>query len=188
MKKRKAAYYLGNILILLSLTGFIYTIYPILQIYLFPVPSPAKSEIISDGFFISIPRIHAYSEVIPNVDPWNEKIYNSALKKGVAHARGTYLPGEDKNIFLFAHSSGAPWEITHTNTIFLRLSELEKDDYIYLDYAKKRYGFKVISKKEINPSETQYLTNFKDNKLILQTCSPIGTSLKRLLIFAEPLD
>lgn len=171
----------------LSVLGFLYTVYPLLIIYLIPPPPPTLTQSFSRGFFISIPRIHAYSEVIANVDPWNEENYNKALTKGVAHARGTYLPGENKTVFLFAHSSGSPWQLTHTNTVFLRLGELQKNDSILVDYNGKRFVYKVTEKKEINPSEINHLTQVNNNKLLLQTCTPIGTALKRLLIYADPV-
>src|SRR3989344_9329969 len=40
-------------------------------------------------FSIEIPKIGAVSQVIPNVDTHNQKVYGEALKKGVAHAAGT---------------------------------------------------------------------------------------------------
>lgn len=120
----------------------------------------------------------------PNVDPWNEAVYKEVLKHSVAHARGTALPGEKKTIFLFAHSSGSPWEITHSNTVFLRLGELKKNDTILIDYKGERFKYSVTYKKEVWPQDTRYL-NSEENILILQTCTPLGTSIKRLLVFAE---
>jgi LPXTG-site transpeptidase (sortase) family protein len=153
--------------------------------YLFPPVSPLKANFISKGFFLSIPKIHAYSVVLPNVDPGNEDVYTQALKQGIAHAKGTALPGEKGTVFLFAHSSGAPWEITHENTLFLRLPELVRNDMVLLDYKGKRYKYIVIDKKEVWPQDVQYLKYTKNNVLILQTCTPLGTSLKRLLVFAQ---
>ncbi len=186
MKKSKFFYNLGNLLIIFSLLGFTYTLYPVITAYLFPPKPPEKTEKINMRFFLSIPKIHAYSEVVENVDPWNEATYREALKKGVAHAKGTYMPGENKTIFLFAHSSGAPWELTHINTIFLRLGSLEKNDTISIDYKGKRFIYKVIEKREVYPQETDYLKKLDKNVLIIQTCTPMGTSLKRLLVFATP--
>lgn len=185
MKRNNIFYYLGNLFILISLLGFAYTVYPVIKIHLFPTPPPAKAEIAVEGFFLSIPKIHAYSKVIENVDPWTESVYQRALKLGVAHAKGTKLPGEKGTVFLFAHSSGSPWQVTHTNTVFLRLGELIKADSIYIDYQGKRYTYRVINKLEVWPQETKYINSIDENMLILQTCTPLGTSLKRLLIFAK---
>ncbi len=111
-----------------------------------------------------------------------------ALKKGVAQAKGTSLPGEKGTSFLFAHSSGNPLEMNQYNTVFFRLSELVKGDdvIIFRDGVRTRYI--VREKKVILPSETEYLRKNDKNQLILQTCTPVGTNLKRLLVFADPVS
>lgn len=177
-------YYLGNILITFSLLGFSYTLYPIIRIYLFPPTiQPIRNQ---KGIFLTIPKIHAQTPIIENVNPWNETEYTQALKKGIAHAKGTTLPNEKGTVFLFAHSSGSPWDITWYNTIFLRLGELQKGDNIEITKNGKTYLFNVSGKKEVWPNEVNYLLHNQKDQLILQTCTPIGTSLKRLLIFADP--
>ena len=183
--KYRLFYHLGNILILLSLFGFVYTFFPILQIYLFP---PAiKTVLPAKGMFITIPKIHAQAPVTENVNPWNEAVYKEVLKKSVAQAKGTSLPGQNGTIFLFAHSSGAPWELTRFNTIFLRLGELQPGDKIIIERNGKIYNYKVREKKVVFPDEVQYLLQTKRTQLVLQTCTPIGTSLKRLLVFADKI-
>jgi LPXTG-site transpeptidase (sortase) family protein len=181
--------HLGNTLIILSIISFAYTFYPIIQIYLFPPkPTPviAKTQKIPKGTYLNIPKINAQAPIIENVNPWNQTEYNQALKKGVAHAKGTYLPGQKGTTFLFAHSSGPSWEITRYNTIFFRLNELQINDKIEITKNGKKYTYKVYDKKEVWPTETNYLEDTKKDRLILQTCTPIGTDLKRLLIFAKP--
>ena len=186
MKKRKGIlHHVGNLLILLSLVGFGYVLYPILTVYIFP---PKVSNIDHNpGTFLTIPKIHAQAPVILRVDPWNEVVYKAALKKGVAQASGSALPGEKGTVFLFAHSSGMPWEMTRFNTIFLRLGELKKGDSIQIQKDGKRYEYKVRDKKEVDPTQVSFLLNTTKNQLILQTCTPIGTSFRRLLVFADPV-
>ncbi len=185
MKNPKILYYFSNFLIIVSIVGLLYTFYPIIKIYIFPPLTQPVKPAISEGTTIAIPKIHAYAPIVEKVDPWNEKIYNEALKKGVAHAKGSALPGTRGTIYLFAHSSGSPWEISRYNTIFFRLGELQKNDIIFLRYKKKDYRFLVFDKKEVWPNETEFLENLDKDQLIVQTCTPIGTSLKRLLIFAK---
>ena len=185
MKRRKGFfYYFGNLLILLSLAGFGYVLYPLIGMYFFP-PQLINIEK-KQGTYLSIPKIKAQSPVILQVDPWKETAYKDALKKGVAHAEGTSLPGEAGTVFLFAHSSAMPWELTRYNTIFLRLGELEKGDSIEIQRNGVVNTYAVREKKEVFPYEVNYLLNTAKNQLILQTCTPIGTSLKRLLVFADP--
>ncbi len=140
-------------------------------------PPRVESSLPASGSFITIPKIHAQAPVIENVDPWNEASYKEVLKKGVAQAKGTN--------FLFAHSSGNPWEVTRFNTIFFRIGELEKGDPIIMEKNGVKHQYIVKEKKEVWPTDVSYLKNPPKNELILQTCTPIGTSLKRLLVFAK---
>lgn len=174
---------IGNILIGISLLGFGVTLFPLLQMYYFP--KKVDASLIASGEYIVIPEINATAKIIENVDPWNEYVYKKALTQGVAHAKQSALPGEKGTTFLFAHSSGLPWEITNNNTPFLRLNELEKGDEIVITKNQKHYNYVVTDKKEIYPNEVEYLTKKTKDNLILQTCTPIGTSLRRLLIFAK---
>lgn len=177
-------YFLGNLLIVLSLLVLVVIYYPIILAYFNP---PSLQEEFKEGIYITIPKIKAQAKVITNVDPWNETIYRRELKKGVAHAKGTVLPGQTGTSFLFAHSSDSPWNLSRYNTIFLRLGEVEEGDQIIINKEGREFKYRVREKKVVWPKETKYLTEETKNQLILQTCTPIGTAFKRLLIFANPV-
>ena len=179
-------FHLGNGFIFLSLVGFLFIFFPFIALFLSPPPIMKEIKT-KEGSFITIPKINAQSKIIPNVDPWNEMIYNKALQNGVAHAKNTALPGEKGTAFLFAHSSGNPWELTRMNTIFLRLGELQNGDVIEIVSNGKMLKYKVVDKKEVDPTEVDFLLKSEKTQLVLQTCTPIGTSLKRLLVFANPI-
>ncbi len=136
-------------------------------------------------FSIVVPKIGANAKVIPNVDSANEKEYSAALKQGVAHALGTAFPGEGGHIFLFAHSTDYFWNVGAYNAIFYLLDKLQKNDEINIFYKGERYVYRVVDKTIVDPSQVEYLTR-KTNKefLTLQTCWPMGTTFKRLLVFA----
>ena len=157
--------------------------YPVLSVYLFPPDIKDQNEL--RGNYITIPKIHAQAPLIYNVDPFKESVYQEVLKKGVAHAKGTALPGQRGSVFIFAHSSGNPIELTNYNTIFLKLGQLEKNDEVLIKKEEKVFKYKIVQKKIVWPTEVKYLKEKKD-QLIIQTCWPIGTSLKRLLVFADP--
>lgn len=167
-----------------SLLLLIFIYYPLINLYLFP--NRQTNNIIDKSFYIEIPKINVKSSIIKNVDPFNEKEYRTSLEKGIAQAKGTVLPGEEGTTFLFAHSSDLPWRITRYNVVFFRLPELKRGDPIIIFRNGKEFKYKVSDKKTVWPNEVNYLLDTKKNQLILQTCVPIGTSLKRLLIFADP--
>jgi sortase A len=184
MQNNKFLNYFGSGLMILSLLGSCFLFYPFLKIYLFPPPTISIYP--TQGSYVVIPKIHAEAPIIWNVDPWNSRVYLQALQQGVAHAKGTSLPGMDGTVFLFAHSSGMPWDLAKYNTIFLRLGELQKGDVIVITKSAKRYRYIVRETKVVWPNDVKYLVETKRTQLILQTCTPIGTSLQRLLVFADP--
>lgn len=142
-------------------------------------------------FSVVIPKIAANANVIAQVDPGNEREYLEKLKKGVAHAAGTSLPGEGGNVYLFAHSTDYIWNVNTYNAVFYLLYKLEQGDEINIFYQNKRYKYTVYDKKIVNPSEVEYLYQQPNEEIVtLQTCWPPGTALKRLLVFAkkEPLE
>ena len=172
-----------------SFLFLLWVYYPIITLYLFP--QLVSQNVVDTSFSIEIPKIKVQSPVIAFVDPFNEKEYRVALEKGVAHAKGTAIPGEKGTSFLFAHSSDYPWRLSRYNTIFFRLGELNKGDSIIVRKDGKEYRYKVVDKKTVWPNEVSYLVNAQNKDqivktiLILQTCVPIGTAFQRLLIFAE---
>ncbi len=58
---------------------------------------------------------------------------------------------------------------------------------IYTIYYKDReYRYEVSDKKLVEAKEVSYLgKGAVDGELVLMTCSPAGTSLKRRLVFAK---
>jgi len=171
---------------------------PVREKELFIIDSPAP---IGEGEDFSRNRI-----VIPsiNVDApisipkdSSEKSINEALKEGVVHFPNTSFFGENGNIFLTGHSSNYIWEQGKYNTVFVNLGKLQIGDRIIVYFNQKKYVYKVFRKFEVWPSETWVLSsnprgkvdkNFKDKPnslLTLMTCTPVGTNLKRLIVWAE---
>lgn len=181
--RNQLRYYIGNALMFGALAILFFVYYPFIRLYLDPPkidPNPPET-----GIFIQIPKIGAQAPIILDVDPWNSKEYLKKLTEGVAHAKDTSLPWEEGTSFLFAHSSDVPWRISRYNTVFFRLGELNKGDEIFVIKNGEKLVYKVTDKKEVWPNEVEFLKNISKNQLILQTCTPIGTDLKRLLIFAK---
>jgi len=137
-------------------------------------------------FGIIIPKINVNAKIFPNVDFYNEKEYLPVLKKGVAHAKGTGFPGEGKNIFLFAHSTDSFFNFHQYNAIFYLIGKLEKGDEIDIYYQQKLFRYYVSEKFVVSPIASQdYLKPKNKEILILQTCYPPETTLKRLIVIAN---
>lgn len=139
-------------------------------------------------FGLIIPKIHANSTIIPNVDPYDSTMYQKALVKGVAHAKGSAFPGEGKNTFLFAHSSVNFFEASRYNAVFYLLSKMEKNDTIYVFYKRMRYAYAVSDIRTVPSSAVEYLfTVPKTETITLMTCWPPGISNQRRIVIAERL-
>lgn len=142
----------------------------------------------SVDFGIVIPKIGANEAVVMNVDPENPDAYNEVLKNSVAHARGTSLPGLGETTYLFAHSATTFWDVGRHNALFYLIKDLENGDDIVVFYNKKRHNYKVVGKETIDSDDTHFLTRDRGlgEELLLQTCWPPGTTLKRLIVIARP--
>jgi len=137
------------------------------------------------NFSVVIPKIGANARVVSNVDTSNEREYAEALKKGVAQAQGTAFPGEGGHIFLFAHSTDYWWNVSTYNAVFYLLGKLVKGDDINIFYKGERFMYRVVDSKIVDPSEVEYITRKTNQEFVtLQTCWPLGTTFKRLLVFA----
>jgi sortase A len=182
MTRQSFTYWLGTAMIIFAVSCLTWIYFPFLKLYFFPPPIK-KSD---SEPWITIPKIHASSPIILDVDPFDRVIYEKALKKGVAHAKGTAFLGQKGTIFLFAHSSGNPWEITRMNTVFLRLNELKAGDLIVISANGEEYSYRVKKTRIVSPADVSFLVDSqKGNALILQTCWPLGTDWRRLLVFAS---
>lgn len=141
------------------------------------------------NFSVVVPKIDARSRVLANVSAADAQEYNAALSQGVAHAAGTVFPGMVGTTFLFAHSTDAPLNISRFNAVFYLLRELEAGDNIFVFFSDKFYPYQVVETKIVEASDVSWITKAREGeeRLILQTCWPPGTTLKRLLVVAKPV-
>jgi sortase A len=137
---------------------------------------------LSSYFSIFIPQIDAKANITPNV-PLTD--FQAALSKGVAHAAGTYFPGQGKTIYLFAHSTDSPLNFARYNAVFYLLYKLRPHDQIVLYFLDTKYVYEIQGKVIAEATDTSWLTrDVGTETVILQTCDPPGTTLRRLLIIA----
>ncbi len=149
------------------------------------IKDEAQNYGVNAYFAIVIPKIGAKANIIANVDSSKEEEYLAALEKGVAHAKGTYFPGQGKTIYLFAHSTDTQFNALRFNAVFFLLNEMEKGDQIIIYFLDKKYLYEVTDKLIVPPTDTSWFNPGESERLILQTCYPPGTSWQRLLVIAE---
>jgi sortase A len=148
--------------------------------------STAEWKIPDENYSIYIPKILAKSRVIPNVDVGERKEYEWALKLGVAEAAGLSHPGHRGTTYLFAHSVGTRADFARYNAIFYLLHKLEAGDGIEVVYKGELFKYHVETKEVVAANELKYLTpQNEEERLVLQTCYPPGTTWKRLVVVAK---
>jgi len=137
-------------------------------------------------YSIYIPKIAAKSQVIPGVDASNPDAYLAALKIGVAEAAGLSHPGQMGTTYLFAHSTDSPLNFARFNAVFYLLDKVAVGDQVEVVYNNNLYRYKVTAQEIIAPDDLKFLIPQQDEeKLVLQTCYPPGTTWQRLIIVAK---
>lgn len=189
---RKYLIFIGIVLIIVALAIPVSTFTPVFKAEINyqlnkKNNEPVELTPVNTDFSIIIPKINANAQVIKNVDPFNSKIYQQALTKGVAHAKNTALPDQSGNIFIFAHSAGNWYQANQFNAVFYLLNKLKGGDDIIIYYQNQKYDYIVQETKLVNSNDLSYMSNKSgQNKLTLMTCWPPGTTFKRLIVIATP--
>jgi sortase A len=116
----------------------------------------------------------------------------AAMAKGLAHfpiAGANSHPGQIGNTVLAGHSSNDLFDTGDYKFIFAQLEKLTIGDSIYANYKGKRYTYVVTKTQVVAPTDVSALV-YPTNKPILTliTCTPLGTSLNRLLVTAEQVS
>lgn len=139
---------------------------------------------VPEYFYISIPKLKIKDAKVET----NAKTLSPDTALG--HYPGTSLPGEVGNAFIFGHSV-LPWFYNPNNykTIFSTLDDLQPGDEFTVTYNNKELTYRVETKEERLPDEVNPLAEIKpkylnESTMVLMTCSPAGTKLKRLLVNA----
>jgi sortase A len=111
-----------------------------------------------------------------------------ALDQGVIHLPGTSYPWSDtpeRNVYLAGHRLG--WPGTGSHLVFYRLNQLRGGERITLrDAQGGRYDYMVIESFVVGPEDSWITGRVRGRDLLtLQTCTPIPTFEKRLIVRAE---
>lgn len=116
----------------------------------------------------------------------------AAMAVGVAHFAipgASSHPGQVGNTVISGHSSNDLFDGGDYKFIFAQLDKLESGDTIYANYNSKRYTYLVTKKEVVKPTEVNKVVVTTDKPILtLITCTPLGTSTNRLLVFAEQIS
>ncbi len=154
-----------------------------------PTSQPAASPPTNNSPFsdladnqLYLPKIDVRTPIVWD-SSFEEKAMLANLQKGVVHYGGTDFPATDKgNVFITGHSSYYWWDSGKYKTVFANLDKLATGDQSALTYQGKVYVYQVYEKIVVKPSETSVLDTTPKPILTLMTCTPVGTSLNRLIV------
>jgi sortase A len=155
------------------------------------IVDPSTDIAVSSDPKLIIPKIN----VDVPVDYTAKSDYDSqmkAMENGVAYfgiPGADSKPGQIGNTVISGHSSNDIIDQGSYKFIFARLDHLTNGDTIYLNYKGKRYVYSVTKKEVVKPTEINKLVYTTTKPMLtLITCTPLGTSLNRLLVTAEQIS
>lgn len=138
----------------------------------------------------NIPVVETPKELL-NKKAWIdfEKQIQDDLRKGVVHYPYTAYPGQFGNVFITGHSSYYPWDSGKYKSVFALLPHVELGKIIKVYYGGKEYTYRVTKKYEVKPTEVNVLKQPQNRSMLtLMTCTPVGTTLRRLIVEADLVE
>ena len=130
-------------------------------------------------YSISIPSIKLENAMVSTVD--------LDLENHLVHFPGTAIPTDKGTSVIFGHSTLPQlYNRQDYKTIFAKIHEVKIDDEILTTVDNKLYKYKIFDIEIVDAKNTSYLTqNYDASYLYIVTCTPPGTTWKRLVIKAR---
>lgn len=155
--------------------------------------NPSAAGTITSDPRIIIPKIAVdNTPIIFTANASSQASLDKAMEEGVAWFNipgANAKPGEKGNFVVSGHSSNDWLDPGDYNFIFGPLEKMKKGDPIYVNYEGKRYTYAVTGTKVVKPTEVSALQiGYDAPRITLITCTPLGTALNRLLVFADQVD
>lgn len=146
-----------------------------------------QSTTVSYNLFIS--KISVSAPISISIDGNNKDEYNKALENGVAHLKGSAMPGKNGNVFIFGHSSFGTDKPGNYKEIFAKLNDLNLGEIIEVQSPELNYKYKISDKKVVATNDvTVAKQNMAIKQITLMTCWPIGSAKERLVIIGELIE
>jgi sortase A len=160
--------------------------------YDYPLPTDSQLRAANQPRRYNLPAGAIMSLTINALGLRNVPVISSdstrALDQGVIHLPGTSYPWSDspeRNVYLAGHRLG--WPGTGSHLVFYRLNELRGGERVTLRGPQGgRYHYRVIERFVVEAEDDWVTGRVRGRDLLtLQTCTPIPTFEKRLIVRAE---
>ncbi len=155
-------------------------------------PTEEELEAASEPRHYDLPTGAIMGLTVRGMGIYNAPIFDSdsqwAFTNGVAHEPETSLPWSqtpERNVYIAGHRMG--YSGTWSRMIFYHLDKLGKGDRVLLeDRDGGKYTYRVVESFVVDPEDTWVMGRVRGRDLLtLQTCTPIPTFEKRLIVRAE---
>ncbi len=131
------------------------------------------------SYSLSIPVLHIDHAVVSTID--------NDLSNHLVNYAGTAIPADKGNAVIFGHSTLPQLFDPHNyKTIFANAYLLKTGDMLSAQIGNISYSYTIYSISITDPQDTAFFSqNNNDSQLTLVTCTPPGTTWKRLIIKAR---
>jgi sortase A len=160
--------------------------------YNYPLPTDEQLRAANQPRNYQLPEGAIMSLTINALGLRNVPVFSSAspraLDQGVIHLPGTSYPWSEtpeRNVYVAGHRLG--WPGTGSHLVFYRLNELGGGERVTLRGPQGGiYDYRVIDSFEVGAEDRWVTGRVRGRDLLtLQTCTPIPTFEKRLIVRAE---
>ena len=157
----------------------------------FPVPDEAELARIEEPRRFAPDPGAGLTLTLPSLGLRNAPVYDSdsprALEAGVGHVPETSMPwdgGAQRNVYLAAHRLGYPG--SGSRLLFYELDQLGRGDEVILKGRGETYRYRVTETMVVDPDDRWVMGQVVGQDMVtLQTCTPIPTFERRLIVRAE---
>ena len=131
------------------------------------------------AYALNIQKLGIKEAVVSTID--------TNLSAHLVNYGGTAIPPQKGTAVVFGHSTLPQWfNPKDYKTIFATLHELRVGDEIQVEVSKLIFIYKIYNISVVDASDiSMFEQRFDDSYLTLVTCTPPGTTWKRLLIKAR---
>lgn len=140
--------------------------------------TPRQGEVLGS---IEIPDIGLTRNIV-------EGIRRDDLRQGPGHYPGSPLPGQPGNVAIAGHRStyGEPFRDLHLLVPgdLIKVTTFQGDSY-YQVMAQTNEDGDEVGHFVVDPSQTEVLDDFGDNRLTLTACHPYRSARQRIIVTAE---
>jgi sortase A len=139
-------------------------------------PNLRNANVAIQTYSLSIPALNIKNAIVSAMD--------NDLSSHLVNYQGTSIPPSKGTAVVFGHSTLPQlYDPKNYKTIFANAYKLKVGDEINVKVENLIYNYKIMTITVVDPNDTSiFQQDYNDSFLTLVTCTPPGTTWKRLII------